>query len=131
MNQLNLTLLFTFFKQEIRISNNLVRLLHDLIDIRCFTEEFGIAFLIIFHSFLLKELFAHICPCIQFLSSELNIDKVRFLKDFVHFVHLLTLQLVNMPSQIIKEVINGRPDVIAQVKLLTVGNMRPILCNLI
>lgn len=48
VNKLNLSLFLTFFQQKVAIPYNLVRLLYNLVDIRCLAQEFSIVFLIIF-----------------------------------------------------------------------------------
>lgn len=131
MDQLDLPLLFTFLEQKVGVSNNLIRLLNDLVNIRCLAKKFGIVLLVVLHSLLLEELFAHVSPRVQLLGSQLHIDEVGFFQNFVHFVHFLALQLVDVASQIVKEVVDGRPDVVSQVELLTVGDLRPVLHHLV
>ena len=131
MDQLDLPLLFTFLEQKVGVSNNLIRLLNDLVNIRCLAKKFSIVLLIVLHSLLLEELFAHVSPRVQLLGSQLYIDKVGFFQNFVHFVHFLALELVDVASQVVKEVVDGRPDVVSQVELLTVGNLRPVLHHLV
>lgn len=38
-----------------------------------------------------KELFTHVGPLVQLFGSKLNVDEIRLLKNFVHFVHLFPL----------------------------------------
>jgi hypothetical protein len=94
VDQLDLPLLFTFLEQKVGVSNNLIRLLHDLVNIRCLAKKFGIVLLVVLHSLLLEELFAHVSPRVQLLGSQLHIDKVGFFQNFVHFVHFMNQGII-------------------------------------
>lgn len=91
MNQLDLSLLLRLFQKEIGVSDDFIRLLDNFVNIRCFTQEFSIVLLIVLMSLFGKELFTHVGPLVQFFGSELHVDKIRLLKDLVHFVHLFAL----------------------------------------
>jgi hypothetical protein len=123
VDQLDLPLLFTFLEQKVGVSNNLIGLLNDLVNIRCLAKKFSIVLLVVLHSLLLEELLAHVSSRVQLFGSQLHIDEIGFFQNFVHFVHFLTLQLIDVASQVVKEVIDGRPDVVSQVELLTVGDL--------
>ena len=69
MNQLDLSLLLRLFKEEIGISDDFIRLLNNFVDVRCFTEEFGIIFLIVLMPLFSKELFTHVGPLVQLFGS--------------------------------------------------------------
>ena len=131
MDQLDLPLLFTFLEQKVGVSNNLIRLLNDLVNIRCLAKKFSVVFLVVLHSLLLEELLAHVSPRVQLFGPQLHIDEVGFFQNFVHFVHFLALQLVDVASQVVEEVVDGRPDVVPQVELLAVGDLRPVLHHLV
>ena len=57
-----------------------------------------------------KELLAHVGTLIKLFRSKLNINKIGFFQNFVDFIHLLSLQLINMGPQFIKKVIDRMPD---------------------
>ena len=63
----------------------------DLFDVRNLGQEFGVVLGIVLNPLFGEELFAHISSLIEFLGSQLNIDKVGLLKDLVHFIHLFSL----------------------------------------
>lgn len=87
--------------------------------------------MVVFHAFLGKELFAHVCLEIQLLCSQLHIYKVSFLENLVDLVHLSSLQLVKLLPHFIEKVINGAPNGVPEIELLAMGNLSSVLNHLV
>ena len=98
MYQLNLSLFFTFFQQKVWISDNLIRLFYNFINIWSFTQELCIVLLVVFQTLLCEKLLTHVSSLIKFFCSQLDIDKVGLLKNLIHFIHFLSLQFIQMAS---------------------------------
>jgi len=102
-------------------------LLLNLFNVLHLGQEFDVVLLIILEPLLGEELLAHISSLVKLFGSQLHVNKVSFLEDLVHFVHLLALQFIDMGTHLIEEVVDGVPDRVAQVELLAVGDEDPIL----
>ena len=63
----------------------------NLFDVRNLGQEFCVVLRIVLNPLFGEELLAHISSLIEFLGSQLNIDKVGLLEDLVHFIHLFSL----------------------------------------
>lgn len=99
----------------------------DLFDVRNLGQEPGVVLVVELLALFREELLAHVCPLVELLGSQLNVDEISFLQDLVHLVHLLPLQLVNVPAHLVEEVIDRVANGIPQIELLAVCDQEPIL----
>lgn len=60
VDELDLPLFFPFFQQKLRVSQYLITLLLDFVDVLNFRKELDVVFLIILHPLFGEKLFAHV-----------------------------------------------------------------------
>jgi hypothetical protein len=68
---------------------------------------------------------------VQLLGPKLDIDKVGLLQNLIHFVHLFSLELIDMSPQFIEKVIDRVPNGMTKIELFTVRDHHAVLSHLI
>ena len=125
--ELYLTLLLALLDEEVRVPDDLVRALLNLLNVLHLGQELHVVLLVVLESLLGEELLAHVGTLVELLGAQLYVDEVGFLEYLVHLIHFLALQFIDMRAHLVEEVVDRVPDAVAQVEFLAIRDQNTIL----